>query len=63
MQCLNLAASDQSSVVRRVAAEVLVGEMGHLGAAALPVARRLAADLAPRVAERAEFVLKRLEPR
>ncbi len=61
MQCLNLAASDRSSVVRRVAAEVLVGEMGRLGAAALPVARRLAADVSPRVAERAGFVMKRLE--
>lgn len=63
MQCLNSAASDRSSVVRRVAAEVLVGEMGRLGAAALPVARRLAADVSRRVAERAEFVLKRLAPR
>jgi len=61
IQCLNSAASDRSSVVRRVAAEVLVSEMDRLGPAALPVARRLAADVSPRLAERAEFVLKRLE--
>jgi hypothetical protein len=60
LETMALAASDRSCIVRAVAAEALVREMNVLGSAALPLARRLASDSSPRVAERAAFVLKRL---
>ncbi len=55
------ASEDRSPIVRRVAVDVLVGEMDRLGSAALPLARRLAMDPSSRVAERAAFVLRRFE--
>lgn len=60
MALLGSAAADLSAVVRRVAAEALVREMGTLGSTALPLARQLAGDASPSVAERGSFVLQRL---
>jgi hypothetical protein len=60
LEVLNAAAADRSSIVRRVAAEALVREMSSLGGAAAPLARRFADDPSLAVAERGEFVLKRL---
>ncbi|WP_150118818.1 hypothetical protein [Collimonas fungivorans] len=61
LDSLNAAASDRSSIVRRVASEVLVREMNTPGIPALVLARRFAADDSSSVAGRGEFVLKRLE--
>lgn len=61
---LELASTDRSFIVRRVAAEALIKEMGNLGRdIALPMARRFAADGAKPVAERGAFALQRLEAR
>jgi hypothetical protein len=60
MERLESASLDPSSIVRRVAAEALVGEMNGLGSSALPLARRLAADASPKIAERAAFILQRI---
>lgn len=60
LKTLIVAAADQSSLVRRVAAEALVREMGHLGDAVLPLARQFAQDPSPPVAERGAFILQRL---
>lgn len=60
LEVLNAAAADRSSLVRRVAAEALVREMGVLAGAVPSLARRFADDPSPAVAERGEFVLKRL---
>lgn len=60
MELLDSAATDPSSLVRRVAAEALVREMSNLGSAVLPLARRFASDISPSVAERGVFVLQRL---
>jgi hypothetical protein len=61
LQALNDAAADRSPLVRRMAAKGLVDAMATLGQAALPLARQLAADGSPRIAERGAFVLHRLQ--
>lgn len=60
LDSLNAAASDRSSIVRRVASEALVREMNTPGIPALVLARRFAADDSSSVAGRGEFVLKKL---
>lgn len=60
LETMDLAASDRSCIVRVVAAEALVREMDALGHAAVSLARQLASDSSPRVAERGRFVLQRL---
>lgn len=60
LETMDLAASDRSCIVRAVAAEALVREMDVLDGAAVPLARQLASDSSPRVAERGKFVLQRL---
>lgn len=60
LDSLNAAASDRSSIVRRVASEALVREMYTPGIPALVLARRFAADDSSSVAGRGEFVLKKL---
>ena len=60
LKTMDLAASDRSCIVRAVAAEAIVSEMDALGRAAAPLARQLASDSSPRVAERGRFVLQRL---
>jgi len=57
---LNAAASDRSSIVRRIASEALVRGMSNPGIPALVLARRVAADDSSSVAGRGEFVLKKL---
>jgi hypothetical protein len=61
VECLDTASTDRSSIVRRVAVEVLVEKLTELGSSALSLSRRLAVDVSPKVAERAIFVLQRLE--
>lgn len=61
LETMDRAASDRSCIVRAVAAEALVREMHALGRAAEPLARRLASDDSPRVAERGRFVLQGLQ--
>ena len=60
LDVLNAAASDRSSIVRCVASEALVREMNTPGIPALALARRFAEDNSSPVAERGNFVLKRL---
>ncbi|WKB56022.1 hypothetical protein [Eleftheria terrae] len=60
LDTLNAAALDRSSIVRRVAAEALVREIDNLGEAVMPLARRIADDPSPSVAERGAFVLRQL---
>ena len=60
LETLITAAADHSSLVKRVAAEALVREMGNLGDSVLPLARRFAQDPSPPVAERGAFILQRL---
>lgn len=60
LETMEQAASDRSCIVRAVAAEALVREMDALGGVAVSLARRLASDRSPRVAERGRFVLQRL---
>jgi len=59
-KALQSAMDDRSPIVRRVAAEVLVREMNTLGDVVPTIARQLAADPCPAIAERGEFVLKQL---
>lgn len=59
-ESLGAAAADRSSVVRRVAAEALIRELGSLGHAAAPLARKFAGDSSPAVAERGVFAVKQL---
>lgn len=61
LQTLESASTDRSSIVRRVAAEALVREATLLGDSALQLARRLAADASPSIAQRGAFVLQGLE--
>jgi len=58
--CLQAAAADRSSIVRRVAAEALVREIGNLGDVGVRLARKFADDASPAVSERGKFVLQRL---
>jgi hypothetical protein len=60
LEKLIAAASDPSSLVKRVAAEALVREMDNLGDAVLPLAHQFARDPSPPVAERGAFILQRL---
>lgn len=57
---LNLAAKDRSSLVRRVAAEILIKEMDGLGSESLPLADRFSSDRSSAVSERGKFALKKL---
>jgi hypothetical protein len=61
LDSLHSVAADPSSIVRRMAAKVLVEEMSHLGNAALPLARQFAGDRSRTIAERGVFALQRLE--
>ena len=57
---LEAAMADRSAMVRRVAAEFLIGDLPALGVAALSFAQRAASDASPSVAERGKFALKQL---
>ncbi len=58
---LKQAAADPSPMVRRVAGEMLIRELNHIGEESLVLAKRLASDPSPSVAERGEFVLQKLQ--
>ncbi len=54
------ASRDPSPLVRRVAGEMLIQHLDSVGREAASIARRLAADASPSVAERGRFALGRL---
>lgn len=58
MDNLAAAAADRSPIVRRVAGEMLIKELENIGAQAVILAKILASDPSPSVAERGEFALK-----
>lgn len=60
LDTLNAAAADRSVMVRRLAAQSLINRLDVLGQDAFTLAERLSRDAAPSVAERGEFVLKKL---
>ncbi|MES2676674.1 MAG: hypothetical protein V4660_20725 [Pseudomonadota bacterium] len=60
-ELLERAAIDNSSVVRRVAAEFLIREIQTLGDERIQLANLFASDKSPAVAERGKFALKKLE--
>lgn len=61
LDLLKMSASDRSSIVRRVSAEILIRELENLGDAAKELAEIFAADTSIAVAERGRFALKKLD--
>jgi len=59
-ELLERSSTDTSSVVRRVAAEVLIKNLTKIGAKAIPLASQFAADKSTAVSERGEFALRKL---
>lgn len=59
---MDVALADRSPVVRWMASDALIRQIEHLGPAALPIARRLAADASGPIAERGAFIVNRLAP-
>ena len=59
-ETLRSASSDRSPVVRRVAGDVLIRELGTLGNVGFELANTLASDSHSSVAERGKFALKKL---
>lgn len=57
---LTSAARDRSSIVRKIAGEMLIREPEKAGASYIPLAKALAADVSPSVSEQGEFMLRRL---
>lgn len=55
-----LASNDRSSIVRRVAAEILIRELDNLGSDSSILADKFAIDRSSAVAERGKFALKKL---
>ncbi|KZN38455.1 hypothetical protein N480_12445 [Pseudoalteromonas luteoviolacea S2607] len=60
-ELLNSSASDRSSIVRRVAAEMLIRDLQNLGEEAFYFASVFASDKSTAVAERGRFALRKLE--
>jgi len=60
LDCLRMAVVDRSALVRRVAAEFLIKDLGSIGDEAAIFAERLASDRSKYVAERGRFALARL---
>ena len=60
LETLRLAAADHSSMVRRVAGDVLIQELTSIGEESLKLAKLLASDSSPSVAERGIYALKKL---
>lgn len=60
MDNLKMATIDCSPIVRRVAGEMLIKELGNIGGEAIIFAKMLASDPSPSVAERGKFALKEL---
>lgn len=61
LETLRMASVDRSSIVRRVAAEMLIRELETLGEESLRYANLFVSDASPSVAERGNFALKKLE--
>lgn len=59
METLTAALVDRSPMVRRVAGEILIREWKRVGLEAVELAKLLAADNCPSVAERGQFALRR----
>ncbi|MFK3866576.1 hypothetical protein [Pseudoalteromonas rhizosphaerae] len=57
---LKSAANDRSSIVRRVAAEVLIRELKNLSDESVPLAEQLSLDRSNAVAERGKFALRKI---
>ncbi|MCD4483961.1 hypothetical protein LQR31_05665 [Chromobacterium vaccinii] len=57
LETLQSASIDRSPIVRRVAGEILIRNLGRLGDAALILAEQLASDSSPSLAERGRFIL------
>lgn len=57
---LKSAANDRSSIVRRVAAEVLIRELNNLGDESVKLAEQLSLDRSTAVAERGKFALRKI---
>jgi hypothetical protein len=57
---LRSAASDRSSLVRRIAAEVFIKELDNLGCESPSLAKKFSTDRSNAVAERGKFALKKL---
>lgn len=61
IEVLELAATDKSALVRRVAGNALLSETDGFSAGTWAIARMLASDPYPSVSERGKFALKRLK--
>lgn len=61
LKSLHQASGDRSSLVRRVAAEILIRELDSLGSEAKTLANKFSKDSALSVSERGDFALKKLE--
>ena len=60
LQILRDASKDRSPVVRRIAGATVIARLAELGKQALPLAKLLADDSYPSIAERGQFVLDRI---
>ncbi len=60
LQVLRKASKDRSPVVRRIAAASVIAKLAELGKEALPLAKHLATDSYPSIAERGRFALDRI---
>lgn len=58
---LQSAIKDRSASVRRVAGDTLVKKRNELGSLILPMARQIASDEYPSIAQRGQFILDKLE--
>lgn len=61
VETLTMASIDRSSIVRNIAAEMLIRNLTTLGGESVHLAQRFAADTSRSVAERGNFILKCLE--
>ncbi|MDO6406541.1 hypothetical protein [Pantoea phytobeneficialis] len=61
LENLKMAATDRSPMVRRIAGEMLIRESKNLGEEACILAKILASDRSPSVAERGKYALADLE--
>lgn len=60
LQMLRDASKDRSPAVRRIAGATVIARLAELGKEALPLAKHLAADSHPSIAERGRFALDRI---
>lgn len=60
-ELIEKSAIDASSIVRRVAAEFVIRELGSMGDESIRLAKLFASDKSPAVSERGKFALRKLE--